>query len=45
MYAQPHAVPRTQEYDQEESFIRRLANALLCWTLQILWIHRNLQSL
>jgi len=29
MYTQSHAVPWTQEYDQEESYTRRLTHALL----------------
>jgi len=31
MYAQSHAVPWTQEYDQEQSYTRRLTHALLSW--------------
>ena len=30
-YAQSHAVPWTQEYDQEQSYTRRLTHALLSW--------------
>jgi len=47
MYAQSHAAPWTQENGQEESYrpTQRLTHALLCWTLQIQWIHRNLHSL
>jgi len=40
MYAQSHA----QHWAQEEIYTRSIP-ALLCWTLQIQWIHKNLQTL